>query len=416
MASQINFVTNNVNGLSTSKTKRIKIFLHLKNIIKNKGFIFLQETHTTKNSVKNFKEDFGKNNDLFFSHGTSNSCGVAIGICGNFEYSVKDQISDKNGRFLIIYLVIGKSDYILINLYNENNQKDQLKLLQDLDAKLDSINISNDTNIVFAGDLNFYFDRHLEAVGGNPTSKPQSVAKFINIKEKLNLCDIWRIRNPKTKRYTFRQRHYSGYLQRRLDYIFISDSLQQSVIKTDIKIAIATDHSPVDLRINIDDAPFQKGPGFWKYNTSLNKDPVYKAQARDLIRDFLNEHASMDEQAKLELLKYEIKKFTITFSKNKAKQKRLNRETLEKTLETMIATNVDPESENFKKTHDDLEKIYDEIAEGIRIRSKCNWYELGEKSTKYFLNLENKMRNPQQYQNSFQEIIFFQIKRYFWRN
>ena len=147
MASQINFVTNNVNGLSTSKTKRTKIFLHLKNIIKNKGFIFLQETHTTKNSVKNFKEDFGKNNDLFFSHGTSNSCGVAIGICGNFEYSVKDQISDKNGRFLIISLVIGKSDYILINLYNENNQKDQLKLLQDLDAKLDSLNISNDTNI-----------------------------------------------------------------------------------------------------------------------------------------------------------------------------------------------------------------------------------------------------------------------------
>ena len=56
----------------------------------------------------------------------------------------------------------------------------------------------------------------------------------------------------------------------------------------------------------------------------------------------------------------------------------------------MLAENVDPESEIFKKTHEDLEKLYDEIAEGIRICSKCNWYELGEKSTKYFLNLEKK--------------------------
>ena len=35
-----------------------------------------------------------------------------------------------------------------------------------------------------------------------------------------------------------------------------------------------------------------------------------------------------------------------------------------------------------------LEEVYDDIAEGIKIRSKCQRYELGEKSTKFFLNLE----------------------------
>ena len=38
----------------------------------------------------------------------------------------------------------------------------------------------------------------------------------------------------------------------------------------------------------------------------------------------------------------------------------------------------------------DLDEIYDNIAEGIKIRSKCQWYEESEKSTKYFLNLEKK--------------------------
>ena len=37
---------------------------------------------------------------------------------------------------------------------------------------------------------------------------------------------------------------------------------------------------------------------------------------------------------------------------------------------------------------DELNDIYEEISNGIKIRSCCNWYELGEKSNKYFLNLE----------------------------
>ena len=36
----------------------------------------------------------------------------------------------------------------------------------------------------------------------------------------------------------------------------------------------------------------------------------------------------------------------------------------------------------------DLEEIYDNIAEGIRIRSSCQWYEEGEKSSTLFLNFE----------------------------
>ena len=43
--------------------------------------------------------------------------------------------------------------------------------------------------------------------------------------------------------------------------------------------------------------------------------------------------------------------------------------------------------QNVKKN---LELIYERIAEGDKIRSKCHWYEEGEKSTKFFLNLEKK--------------------------
>ena len=39
----------------------------------------------------------------------------------------------------------------------------------------------------------------------------------------------------------------------------------------------------------------------------------------------------------------------------------------------------------------DLELIYEKIAEGVKIRSKCQWCEEGGKSTKFFLNLQRKL-------------------------
>ena len=46
--------------------------------------------------------------------------------------------------------------------------------------------------------------------------------------------------------------------------------------------------------------------------------------------------------------------------------------------------------EEYDKTRSELEKIYDEIAEGVKICSKSSWYQYGEKSTKFFYGLEKK--------------------------
>ena len=67
-----------------------------------------------------------------------------------------------------------------------------------------------DKHIVLAGDFNFFFDKSLGSCGGKTTLKKKSIAKFIELEEKFDLCDIWRTTNPKTKRFTFRQKHVSG--------------------------------------------------------------------------------------------------------------------------------------------------------------------------------------------------------------
>ena len=44
--------------------------------------------------------------------------------------------------------------------------------------------------------------------------------------------------------------------------------------------------------------------------------------------------------------------------------------------------------EEYNDCKTQLEQIYKIKANGIKIRSKCEWYEHGEKSSRFFLNLE----------------------------
>ena len=100
-------------------------------------------------------------------------------------------------------------------------------------------------HIVLAGNFNFFFDTSLDSYGGKSTLKRKSVAKFTELKQRLDLCDIWRIRNPKIKIYYFRQKNVSGLIQIRLDYFYISNSIPVSIKNTDVLAFLLTDHSPI---------------------------------------------------------------------------------------------------------------------------------------------------------------------------
>ena len=124
------------------------------------------------------------------------------------------------------------------------------------------------------GDFNLFFDLKLDAQGGNPTIKKKTLAKLIELKENYDLRDIWRVRNTKSKRFTFVQKHSSGFIQRRLDYIFISNTLQNFVTITDIMTPISTDRSPVLFSLSKEKSCF-RGKGSWKFNSSLTKGQHY---------------------------------------------------------------------------------------------------------------------------------------------
>ena len=387
-----NFISHNVKGLG-DKRKRKRQFKYLQDQVRNNGIIFFQETHSCNTTQKKWVQEFGKKDTIIFSHGKSNARGVAIGFCGNLDYTLVKTETDSEGRFVIIEAKMKNDVYVFINFYNENDEANQLKLFEKLESSLAKFDDLNQKKLVLSGDFNLFFDSQLEAEGGKPTLKKNSISKIIKIKETHDLIDIWRVRNRHSKKFTFTQRHASGFLQRRLDFIFISNSLQYLVKDVEIGTAFASDHSPVKMSL-LEPSASRRGPGFWKFNKSLLEDPIFIEKARTFLQVIIDaQNLSREKQANWEYLKYEFRKFAMKYSKAKALERRKNKADLEDRLKVLEESPNFHNNDEYLLKKGQLEDLYAKQVEGARVRSKCKDYELGEKSTKYFLNLEKHRAN-----------------------
>ena len=135
------------------------------------------------------------------------------------------------------------------------------------------------------------------------------------------MVDIWRVRNKAAKKYTFRQSHYSGILQRRLDYIFASNSMQYSIKNVEIGTAFLSDHSPVKMTVLEPKNNIKRGSGYWKFNKSILHDPVFVQNIKNTTSELVQEQASSrQKQINWEIMKYEIRKMTIKHSKSNQKK------------------------------------------------------------------------------------------------
>ena len=274
MNDSINIFSFNARGLA-NRTKRVAIFLWLK--AKGRGIFFLQECHCTINQENLWKQDW--DGEILFSHGESNSRGVAILISKNVDVTVDSSVSDTEGRFLLLVCRIGSTNYTLINLYAPTADKrlEQNNFGHYVYSKLENY-IGH--NIILGGDLNM----NLDTLSSNYNPSGSTYSDYmVMLLESLNLIDIWRLRNPKTLRYTRRERTRYGYSQSRLDYFLISCHLQSNIKLVDILPSIKSDHSLLQITTMLENEP-KRGKSLWKLNTGMLTDPGYISLLKDAIK------------------------------------------------------------------------------------------------------------------------------------
>ena len=73
---------------------------------------------------------------------------------------------------------------------------------------MDKLGFKENTQFIWGGDFNVIFDEKLDADGGNPKLEDKFITKIISMTSENDLCDIYRVRNPQSRRYTWRCKHH----------------------------------------------------------------------------------------------------------------------------------------------------------------------------------------------------------------
>jgi exonuclease III len=390
----LNLLSLNVRGLANC-VKKCSLFQWFKkhHKIENK-IVFLQETHATKEKEGKWEKVWdGK---MFFANGTSSRRGVATLLPKNLEYNLIDEKKDIYGRFVALKLEIDGKLYGLINGYAPTADllEEQLAWLSKISAILEDY---GDTQIIFGGDINEGLTKLDKFAGRDKWNESEYVLGWKQNCMEYQLLDIWRTLHPNEIRYTWKQGTRKENLRRsRLDFWIISSSLTYCVDTTTIEPGYGSDHSLITLTL-FKQKSVEQGPSFWKFNTSLLREKEYTTKVTQEISHLKQKYDSINDKGlKWDVIKMELRMGAISYSKYIAKTKRDNmKELLGKLNETEISIANSPTDELLEtamQIKDRIESYNAEKARGVMIRSKADWVEYGEKSSSYFLRLENRNR------------------------
>ncbi len=386
----------NIRGLN-DRRKRRNVFRYLK---KNKiDVCLLQETYSTPDVERIWKNEWA--GQMFCSHGTKHSRGVMLLIRPGFDAKVKDIYAENTGRLMIADLEIQETLFKAINIYAPNAEENQVhyyRYLRNIMVK----KMDTDDRILLGGDFNFIINPSLDRKGGSAiqlnSNRNQIIKTLDDIKDNLDIMDIWRVKNPHKHRFTWHRK--LPYVKSRLDYWFVSSAIADYVENADIVAFIGTDHSAITLKLK----GFKgrsKGRGNWRLNTSFLEEQPYVEELIENKKKWLNEiEKEPDARIRWEWLKYRIRQYSMEYGKAKAKRIKNTESDLEQQLNQLLSEqdqantiSVEEHLENqIVNIRSKLEEISEYKTNGLMLRSQATWYEKGEKSTKYFLQLESRNR------------------------
>lgn len=386
----------NIRGIN-DRQKRRNVFRYLKT---NKiDVCLLQETYSSPEIERIWKNEWG--GSVYFGHGTRHSRGVMMLVRPGFDANVTDIYTDNIGRLMIAEVCIQDTIFKLLNIYAPNAEENQIHYYRYLKNIMDK-RIDCEDKIIIGGDYNYIIDPSLDRKGGNIIKLTQArtlIEKTIGeVQENFNIVDIWRRKNPQKRRFTWRRKQ--PMVKSRLDYWLVSEQITDYVEKADIVSFIGTDHSAILLKLKSFSGN-SRGRGLWRMNTSILDEQPYVEGIIENKTNWLEEITDVqDARQQWEWLKYRIRQFSMEYSKIKAKKLKTTETDLEQKLnqllndqdqETDIASETELENQilNIKTK---LEEIADYKTRGLMLRSQATWHEKGEKSTKYFLQLESRNR------------------------
>ena len=220
------------------------------------------------------------------------------------------------------------------------------------------------------------------------------------------LKDAYRAKHPKDG-FTWKR----GNIYSRLDYIYVSEILTTKIVKAKTNWALdKSDHAAVEIDFKLKDN-IKRGPGIIKLNTKILEDPIITKEVELEIKNMMEQTLpEWNPHTKLEFLKVTIRSVLsskVANIRNEIKEEITNKENSINLIEELRikATNNPNLDNDIRKTRteacdeakftlmNELNTLRNKLDENLTFVAKAKWFEYGEKSNKFFLNLNNCRQN-----------------------
>ena len=387
--SSLKIVSFNCNGLN--RIKRAPLFAHF--VSESYDIVCLQETHVADNNI--LLEIASQWHGLIhISPGTGSGKGLITLFHNKFlSYNLLEIY--KSDRLLVSKFKLGNEKFNLVNVYapSENNGKAHFfnNLLATLENEIPDF-LSD--HIVLLGDMNIAMTPH-DIVCGAPHSEAIR-SSLINFCSKAGLYDSYRILHPETKSFSWNRGSYKTPLRsaRRLDYVFLSESLTPFIKACDIRNFGFSDHRAVIA--NLEFSSFKSGKGLYKLNLSLLEDIKYKNIVIKEILETQREYEGLNPHLIWEMIKTNVKETSRQYSRYKARDSKMeecrvrNKLTELEELLTIYPSDMKL-SEEVQKLKCQMEVAEVNRARGAQVRARAKFVEEGETNTAFFLGMEKSL-------------------------
>ena len=364
--------------------------------------VFLQETHIVNTE---YLELIWKHNVLSNCVRT-NSAGVII--LYNKQFDLVYKYADGEGRQLVAVIQNDETKFIIANAYFPNDHKQGIVFAEQIYTKILEVQTEYPEHVTFfAGDMNVCLSSTDSINRGGSQSEVLLSDVIRNNNKVAELSDSYRSVHADNG-FTWKR----GTIYSRLDYIFVSNAILSKISGATIDWAFeSSDHASVKIDFAFEEEPM-RGPGIVKVNTKILDDPAVVLQIGREIEEMMNQtDDSWNPHARLEFLKVAIR--TVFSSKVSEIRKGVNleiKETEEELnqmeglkIKVLTKPNINQEEKNKRietienattSLKSTLLRLRKKFSDSMAFVSKARWFEYGEKSNKFFLNL-NQCRQKQ---------------------
>ena len=393
-------LTYNCNGLGDKK-KLKRLTNKLSPMVDKGAIIFLQETHLIDTSyLKLIWKNKLESNCI-----RTNSAGVIILYNNNLDLIICNK--DNEGRHLSIVVQNQDKKLILANSYFPNDHKAGIVFAEKIYLTILELQHKYPDHLtIAAGDYNVCMKIN-DSINRLRSTSEKLLSETIESNNKItNLVDAYRSIH-KEGGFTWRR----GSCYSRLDYIFISNSLLQQIhnAKHDWSFE-SSDHAAVMITFSEKNLP-RKGPGIVKVNTEILNNPIVSKQIEEEIIAMMSQtDNSWNPHKKLEFFKVAIRSvFSVkvwelrkNLTNNIAEIEEETNQMEDLKISIVDSCNVSqPEVLNKINAVDSaicslkakLVQLREKLSNKLAFQSKAKWFEYGEKSNKFFLNLLKSKQN-----------------------